>query len=368
MRLKLFLALIIISGSAKVNAQAIRKYSNEFLNIGVGARAFGMGGAYGAIANDATAAYWNPAGLTSITSNIQLAFMHNEYFSGAAKYDYGTIAFPAHGGVMGFSVIRFAVDNIPNTTELYDGNGNPNYDRVSTFSASDYAIIGSFAKKPSHQYQLSYGGNVKIIYRNVGAFAKAWGFGFDLGAQYEKDNLRYGVTLRDASSTFNAWSIDAKRFEQVFKQTNNELPTGGLEITAPRLIPSVAYHFLFKEHFKALGVIDLETSFDGRKNAIISTKFINIEPRVGLELGYKDQVFVRAGVRNIQKVQEITGTSTIFQPSVGAGVKFKRLSFDYALTNLGYKDVMPYSHVISMKLDINRTTNETKNESPSEAK
>lgn len=62
--------------------------------IGVGAHNFGVGNAVVASTNDITAGYWNPAGLTNIKTNIQFTFMHNEYFSGLAKYDYAGIAFP----------------------------------------------------------------------------------------------------------------------------------------------------------------------------------------------------------------------------------------------------------------------------------
>ena len=69
------------------------KYSNEFLSLGIGARAYGMGGAVVSSVNDVTAGYWNPAGLVEIKDNIQLSFMHNEQFAGIAKHDYGAGSF-----------------------------------------------------------------------------------------------------------------------------------------------------------------------------------------------------------------------------------------------------------------------------------
>src|SRR5450432_1926198 len=70
------------------------KYSNEFLSIGIGARALAMSNSVVASTNDATSGYWNPAGLTNIQSNMQIAAMHSEYFAGIAKYDYGCVATP----------------------------------------------------------------------------------------------------------------------------------------------------------------------------------------------------------------------------------------------------------------------------------
>ncbi|HNE29721.1 MAG TPA: hypothetical protein PLW66_11165, partial [Saprospiraceae bacterium] len=65
-----------------------QKYSNDFLAIGVGARAHGMSGAQTALVGDITAGYWNPAGLAQITAPIQIGAMHAEWFVGVSQYDY----------------------------------------------------------------------------------------------------------------------------------------------------------------------------------------------------------------------------------------------------------------------------------------
>ena len=68
--------------------QSIPKYSNEFLSIGVGARAFGMANTVVASVDDVTAGYWNPSGLVNQEEKLQVGFMHSNYFSGLANYDY----------------------------------------------------------------------------------------------------------------------------------------------------------------------------------------------------------------------------------------------------------------------------------------
>src|SRR6478752_6211557 len=91
----------------------ILKYSNEFLAIGVGARASAMGNAVVSSTQDATAAYWNPAGLIYIKDNIQVALMHNEQFAGIVKLDYGTVAFKYNeSSAFAISMIRVGVDDI----------------------------------------------------------------------------------------------------------------------------------------------------------------------------------------------------------------------------------------------------------------
>lgn len=120
------------------------KYSNEFLQIGVSAQAIGMSNAVVAGVDDVTAGYWNPAGLLEVKDFLQVGAMHSEYFAGIAKYDYIGIAKPFDDkSAGGFTFIRFGVDDIPNTTQLIDADGNINYDNITTFSSADYAFIFS---------------------------------------------------------------------------------------------------------------------------------------------------------------------------------------------------------------------------------
>lgn len=173
----LILSLLVLSASASF-AQ-FRKYSNEFLNIGAGARELGMGSACVATSGDVYSAYWNPAGLLMMRSDIQLGLMHSEYFAGIAKYDFGSVVVPIDykKRIVGMSILRFAVDDIPNTLFLVEPDGTINYDNVTKFSAADYAMLLSYAQHLS-RLNLRFGGNAKIVHRTVGSFAHSWGFGF----------------------------------------------------------------------------------------------------------------------------------------------------------------------------------------------
>ena len=133
-------------------------------------------------------------------------------------------------------------DLIPNTTQLIDNDGRINYDNITTFTAGDYAFIGSFAK-PLKIEGLSVGGSVKIIHRRVGDFAKSWGFGLDAGLKYKRnEHWKFGLVARDLTSTFNAWIFNLSQdMQQVFISTGNELPTNGLELSLPRFIAGAAY-------------------------------------------------------------------------------------------------------------------------------
>jgi hypothetical protein len=349
--------LAFISFTCVYGQTSAPKYSNEFLDVGVGARALGMSNCQIASVNDVTAGYWNPAGLNGITTPLALGLMHSEYFAGIAKYDYVGFAKRIDStSVFGISMIRFGVDNIPNTTELIDANGNVNYDKITTFSAADYAFLLSYARL-SKIKGLRFGGNVKIIRRVIGDFAGAWGFGFDLGAQYDYKKWKFGLMLRDVTSTFNAWTFNLNdQMKQTFLATGNTLPTNSVEVTLPRMLLGLNRKFEFMNNrFSLAPEIALDVTFDGRRNVLIQSSVASVDPHFGFEAGYKNMIFLRGGIMNIQTETDITGTKfTSFMPNVGVGIKFKAFTLDYALTDIGDQSVALYSNVFSLKIDINR--------------
>lgn len=344
------LALPFLQGT--VFSQA--KYSNEFLSIGIGARALGMSNSVLASGNDVTSGYWNPAGLTNIKGDMQLGLMHAEYFAGIAKFDYGAIAKPIDtASTIAFSIVRFGVDDIPNTTELIDADGNIDYDRITKFSAADYAFITSYARRLKIP-GLSIGANFKIIHRKIGDFGKSWGFGLDAGARYIKGDWQFAAMARDITTTFNAWSYDlTDEMIETFTATGNDIPSSSIELTLPKLLLGVAKKFNFKEKFSLMTELDLDLTFDGKRNVLISANPISIDPHLGIEAGYKNIVFLRAGIGNIQKVKETSVKDvTTFQPNIGLGIHIKQFTIDYAMTDIGNVSDALYSHVFSLRFMI----------------
>ncbi|HEX7367907.1 MAG TPA: PorV/PorQ family protein [Pelobium sp.] len=354
---RLFFCLLL-SFPLLLTAQS-RKYSNEFLQIGVGSRAFGMAGAVVASSSDVTSGYWNPAGLMSMKSQAQASLMHSEYFSGIAKYDYaGFSTFVADNtAVVAASLIRFGVDDIPDTSELIDADGNINYDRVKSFSAADYAFLFSYAKqhKKGDKNGLNYGANVKIIHRKVGDYGKSWGFGLDVGAQYKYKKFTFAAVGRDITTTFNAWSYNPDKFSSIYTATGNDIPKNSTETTLPRVILGTAYDTQITEKIGLLAEADLTFTTDGKRNVLVSAKPISIDPTIGLEANYKKTIFLRTGVGNIQKITDFDGAQQYqFQPNMGLGIKIKNFSVDYALTNIGNQSDGLYSNVFSIKLDFDK--------------
>lgn len=345
-------------------AAQFRKYSNEFLNIGAGARGLAMGGAQVASVDDGTAGYWNPAGLAGIKLFPSLHLMHAEYFAGIGKYDYASIAIPLRDEkrVVGLSLLRFAVDDIPNTLFLVEPDGSVNYNNIKTFSSADYAFLLSYAQKVKDEddEKLSFGGNVKIIHRKVGSFATAWGFGIDAGVKYQKNNWRFGITARDLTTTFNAWSFSfTEKEKEVLYLTNNDIPVKSTELTAPRLIVGAARVFPINQKLSLTAEANFDLTFDGRRNTVVSNNSINIDPRAGIEAAYNNTIFFRAGISNFQKALADADTLNakkvwIYQPSIGAGFKIKNVMIDYAFTNLANQSNPLYTHIFSIRVDLRK--------------
>lgn len=370
MRLHLFLTIAfvlssLLSGKYHAQDDLTPKYVNEFLNIGVGARALGMSLSQVASVNDVTSGYWNPAGLMGVRSDLEIAAMHSEYFAGIAKYDYGAAAKPIDSlSAASISFVRFGVDDIPNTIDLFDPSGNINYDRITTFSAADYAFILSYARKglpwkssltsaDSPLRGLRWGVNAKVIYRQVGDFANAWGFGLDAGAQFGYRKWQFGLMARDITSTFNAWTYTLDdRTREVFAQTGNAIPENGLEIALPRLILGGARRFDFRQ-LSLLAEANAVLTTDGRRNTLISASPVSIDPTLGLEVGYRNIIFLRMGAGNVQRIKDFDGSSALsLQPNMGIGLRIRQLQLDYALSDIGNVSDVLYSNVFSLRFSI----------------
>lgn len=352
--MKKYIYIILATFLASNSTQAqLRKYSNDFLNLGAGAQLAGMGNAGVGSINDATAGYWNPAGLAQMKGKLQLSLMHSPYFSGIANYDYGSLSKKIDDNTaIGLSVIRFGIDNIPNTLDLKDASGQINYSRVKTFSVADYGIYLSFARQMNDNSFL--GGNAKIIRRTIGSFASAWGFGLDFGYQKKINDWEFGLVGRDVTFTFTGWKMtltDADKNNLI--KAGNDIPVSSLEVTAPRIIGGVSRKFDLNEDFSLRSNLDLHLTLDGKRNTLIKTNAFSIAPQLGFECGYKKLAFLRLGTTNFQHQKTIAQKSILtFQPTIGVGIKLKALVIDYAFTDLGNVSAAQYSHIFSLKFTI----------------
>jgi hypothetical protein len=293
--------------------------------------------------------------------------MHAEYFAGIAKYDYASVAIPVQNNkrTLGFSLLRFAVDDIPNTLFLVEPDGSINYNNIKTFSSADYAFLFSFAQniKKIDDINISFGANAKVIYRKVGKFASALGFGLDAGVQVQGNRWRLGLVARDVTTTFNAWLFNfTEKEKEVLYLTNNDIPVKSTELTAPRLVLGGAYEFNVGYNVKLMTEANLDFTFDGQRNTILSGKTLSIDPRLGVEANIKDVFFVRGGISNFQKALADGDTLNqkkvwIYQPSAGAGFKINNVMLDYAFSNLANQSNPLFTHVFSIRVNLMRKEN-----------
>ena len=328
-RIVILLACLSIFFQLNAMSASKAKYAGEFISIGVGGRALGMGGAYSALANDVTAGYWNPAGLARMLYP-QVALMHDERFAGLVNYDYGAVALPVGSMTsLAFSLIRLGVDNIPNTQNAgVDANGNPippsdlqNFSRidpnkVTYFNATDWAFYISYAKKSGENF--SYGGNLKIIKHDIGN-ASATGIGFDIAAQYlVGESFALGANFQDVTTTLVAW--------------NN----GTNELIAPTLKLGSAY---FIEAFggRFAPAMDFDIRFENRQTASNAhLGGISFDIRNGLEFDFKNLVALRLG------------HSDIGEFNFGAGVHLPKFDIDYTFSKFDATQQLGNTHRISL--------------------
>lgn|SRR5690554_2634504 len=350
--ISLFIAFVLVS---VVKAQPA-KYSNAFMDIGIGAHNLSKGNAVVAGVSDLSAGYWNPAGLVHVQETAQVGFMHSEHFAGVAKFDWLGAAFTLDSGkhAIGINIIRFAVDDIPYTMDLIEPDGTINYDNIRSFSVGDYGFMLSYARKLRDN--LSVGGTAKVIYHKTGSFAKAVGFGIDLGVQYQVKDFKLGVNIRDISTTFNAWNFSfTDKEKQIFELTDNEIPQNSLEITMPKILIGAGYYKKFNK-FELNTELAIDITTDGKRNVLLPGKPLSFDPHLGVEVGFAEIVYVRGGVSNIQKelASNNEDKKITVQPNIGAGLRFKTIAIDYAFTDVGSKETSTFSHVISARIGFNK--------------
>ncbi|MDN3618923.1 PorV/PorQ family protein [Polaribacter undariae] len=335
-----------------LSAQAFRSYSNEFLTIGVDAAGLGMSKSVVATTNDVNSIYWNPAGLVGI-EDYQGSLMHASYFAGIANYNHASFAMPIDKeSAVGVSVIRFGVDDILNTTELIDSDGNIDYNRIQLFSSVDYAFNFAYARNLIFK-DVKFGVNAKIVRRIIGDFASSYGFGFDAGIQFERNSWKFGLMARDITTTFNSWSINEDEFNKIkdaIPGENQDLPET-TEITKPKLQLGVAKSWRIGRMFNLLSEVNANMRF-AKTNDIFSSDVVSIDPAMGFQLDYDELVFLRAGVGNFQYITEFDNSKSLsMQPNFGVGFKYNGIKIDYALTNIGSVGNALYSNIFSITID-----------------
>ncbi len=350
-------ALVLLGFANPVSSQDFEsaKYGGDFLSVGSGARALGMGGAQTAFVQDITAGYWNPAGLANM-ENLEIAYMHSQRFAGIVNYDYGAIGLPVPNseGVVGVSFFRQGVDGIKNTLDAWDPEHNRPYSQpaeyFTEFSAADMAMFFSYAS-PVSQY-LNWGVSAKILNSRLGPFADAWGYSLDLGVQYIGPKYFFGINVMDITTMMKFWSVNAENLQQLADVFDDEIPEGQNERVRPTMKFGFGRFFSFSD-FQLAAALDADLRFEGRRAYFYNIGNMSIEPHLGMELGYHDVVFLRGGLTDFHTDPD--GNHYV-SPTVGAGLRIGSVFLDYGFSSFaGIASDLGFTHRISLKISLEST-------------
>ncbi len=327
------ISVVVLSGGFASTATA-DKFAGEFMALGGGARAMGMGGAFSAVAGDASTVFWNPAGISGFDKR-QVLLMHSERFGQLVNYNFATYVMPTQllkadkEASFGFGMIHLGTDDIPVTNNLvYDErNGIPgfqpndgdllNYDTslIPYESHNDIALFGSFAFKSEYGRA---GGTLKLIYSNSIAGYSSTGIGIDLGFLRRNvfHGLDVGVKLQDITGTYISWSSGTNEFIAPSVRVGTAYRLNSESLNGSLLL-AMDGHFFFENRERASQFWMGSTSAD---------------LHLGGELTFQDKVMVRGGLDS-------------GNPTAGAGVRFSFLGFDYAYL---HHDVFEATHRVSV--------------------
>lgn len=344
--------MVLFATDASAQSFTNAKYGGDFLSVGAGARALGMGSAHAAITNDVTAAYWNPAGLTNVES-LDIAYMHSERFAGIVSYDYGAVAYPLKESesTIALSIFRQGVDNIANTLNAWDRDRNlprenPE-DYIEQFSVADMAFIFSFATRATEQ--VSWGVNAKIINHRLGPFADAWGYSIDAGVQYYFGNTQFGVHVMDLTTMMKFWSVNETEFGDFEDTFGDEIPSGQNERVLPTVKVGVGHSRQFGE-FLISGALDVDMRFENRRSFFINLGRVSFEPHAGIETTYKNSLSLRAGLTDVTTDSR---SSIYISPTLGAGFHLRSVFIDYGFANFGGASTsLGVTHRISLRVTL----------------
>ncbi len=309
--------------------------AGEFMAPGGGARALGMGGAFAAVAADASTVFWNPAGIAGIEKR-QILAMHAEQFGDLINYNFASYVQPtslldaARKPAFGFALIHMGDPDqflLPEDewtlveqngeTFLVDRDGNRlDTDAIPTESNNSFAGLGSFAIETSAG---SIGGTLKLIYQDFIAGESSMGIGIDLGylrRDFLTKNLSVGAKLQDATGTYISWSTGTNEF----------------------IVPSVKLGSAYKINSASLNgsilfAVDGDFFFDDRQ---IASQFwsetVSADLHLGLELSFQEKVMIRGGM-------------DAQNPTAGAGLYFGVFGLDYAYL---HHDAFDSTHRVSL--------------------
>lgn len=319
----LYLVLTFQVGYSQADGRITKVGSTaaSFLEIEVGARANGMGGSFVALANDATALYWNPAGITQL-AGTEIHLMHSEWLAGM-DFDYCAIAIPiGNANVIGLSLMALTMDEMEvRTVQKPKGTGE-------MFSAIDMAVGLSFARALTDRFAIGFNG--KFISQRIW-HTRASSFAFDVGTLFKTQfrDMKIGMNISNFGGKMQMLGRDTRVEHDIDPTIEGNNP----QIDAYLKTDKWSLPLVFRVGI-ALDVytgkyqrITFSTDAAHPNN---NTESVNM----GAEYSFNNFIFLRGGYRSMFQADSEEGIT------LGAGIVWQirglgKLHVDYAYGDFG---------------------------------
>ena len=278
----LTLLFVLFSILYTPNSDAASQYAGDFLTLGVGARPLAMGGSFAAIADDSTAAYWNPAGLGNLR-HLEGGAMHSSLF-GLDSYNFLNCILPfGDHGTLGLSWFRVGIEDIKHI-EVRDGKPV----EKGTFSSSSNAFILSYGKTLKFRgLKFLAGGNLKFLYISAYQNFNAFGIGSDIGTIWESDfgnhlksgKLSVGLTIQDFFRTKIFWNTPRPDNSS---RTDVILPNFKIGLAYQQEIPTLNSKITLTVDTNSLYSYEMHYGFEYELAELLSLR-VGLEEKKGME-------------------------------------------------------------------------------------
>lgn len=322
----LAIILIVILSNKTGIAQDVSKSGTSaahFLEIGVGAAANGMGGAFVSIANDASALYWNAGGVANI-QKYELLVVHTNWIADT-KFDYAGLVVPLGNiGTLGFSFTSLSMDDMKVTTvEMPDGTGE-------FFSAGDKAFGITYAKNLTDRFSIGF--TAKYIQQSIWHM-NASAFALDIGTLFRTDllgGMTIGASLSNFGTPMKMEGRDSRYFIRLddTKQGSSERIPTNIEMDEWEL------PLIFQIGLSANAVNTEDYRLTLAVDAIHpSNNYQSVN--VGGELAFMEFLFIRGGYKSLFLLDSEGGL--VFGLGVNSTMLFSAtiVKFDYAFRDFG---------------------------------
>jgi len=329
-----FPGLLLGQSSAK-NVSKTGTTAAPFLEIPVGARAVGMGGAFVSIANDATALYWNPAGIVKLGRN-ELIAVHTGWIA-ETSFDFAALVLPLGGfGTLGISIISLSMDDMKvRTIEKPEGTGE-------FFSAKDIAAGISYARELTDRFAIGF--NAKFIQQRIWHMS-ANAIAIDAGTTFRTDlfgGMTIGATISNFGTPMKLSGRDTRTFRRVdeTKQGSNERIPYNIEMDSwnlPLVFQfGVSTNALNTKQYRWTIAVDALHPNDNYESVNIGTEF-----------AYRSFFFLRGGYHSLFLDEAEGGLSLGFGLSTEMLFGNAVVHIDYAYRDMGrLEDVNVFSLAI----------------------